>query len=306
MMTDSDRPLVSVVTASLDPPHDKLIRCIESVRRQTYDRVQHVIVDGLSSNGALEVMKAYSHLKVIAEPDEGQSDAVNKGMFQYSDGEYVVWLNADDVLYEDSIEHAVGLFQTHPNVGWIYGDLDVDDNGKRRVLKASPVAERKALDFNNTLLIAPGATFRRTALEAAGPMERDFRMEMDMHLALKLLEAGVKGLYTPRPLALFEIFGGTKTGEISKRDLVYERHEIYLRHGMFHQAGAALALAGRYEISDTIEASLREGDYEAAAAAARKGLRYMTPILARHRISFALAAAFPRAMATIKRIKGRI
>ena len=96
-------------------------------------------------------------------------------------------------------------------------------------------------------------------------------MEMDLDLSLRLLQAGVASRYTPRLLALLEIYDGTKSGEVPMRDIVFERHRIYLEHDMFQQAGAALALAGRYEIVRRNRAALRDGRYRDASAAAAKG-----------------------------------
>jgi hypothetical protein len=148
--------------------------------------------------------------------------------------------------------------------------------------------------------------FTRWALERAGRLDEELNMEMDLDLSLRLLQAGVPSRYTPRSLALLEIYDGTKSGEVPLRDIVLERHRIYLKHGMFQQAGAALALAGRYEISDQIEKALDEGRYRDASAAAATGLRFMPSVLERHRISFWLTRLFPRGMRAVKRILKRI
>jgi cellulose synthase/poly-beta-1,6-N-acetylglucosamine synthase-like glycosyltransferase len=303
---NSDLPLVSVVTAALDPPLDKLVRCIESVGGQDYPRIEHVIVDGGSTNGALDVLGRHEHLRWISEPDRGQCDAINKGFFDQSSGDLIVWLNADDVLYPGSVEHAAKLFQEDPTIGWVYGNLDVDRRGHKHVIKPPEKASLRALDFNNIGFIAPGTMFARWALERAGKLDEDFHMEMDLDLSLSLLEAGVPSRYTPRALALLEIYDGTKSGEVPKREIALERHNIYLKHDMFQQAGAALALAGRYEISEEIEKALSEGRYSDASAAAAAGLRFMPSVLERHRISFWLTRLFPRGMQAIKRILKRI
>jgi GT2 family glycosyltransferase len=301
-----DLPLVSVVTAALDPPLDKLIRCIESVEAQAYPRIEHVVVDGGSTNGALDVLGEHSHIRWISEPDRGQCDAMNKAIFRQSTGELVVWLNADDVLYPGSVEHAAAFFRQDAALGWVYGNLDVDRRGHRHVIKPPKEASREALDFNNIGLIAPGTMFARWALEKVGDLDEDFHMEMDLDLSLRLLEAGVPSRYTPRALALLEIYDGTKSGEVPKRDIALERHNIYLKHNMFQQAGAALALAGRYEISEEIEKALSDGRYSDASAAAAAGLRFMPSVLERHRISFWLTRLFPRGMRAIKQMLKRI
>lgn len=301
MSQPSDLPLVSVATAALDPPLDKLERCIKCVQAQSYPRIEHVVVDGGSTNGALDVLKANEHLRWISEPDRGQCDAMNKAFFRESTGELIVWLNADDLLYPDSVAEAAELFQSDPRLGWVYGDLDVDRRGHRHVIRPPSDASLRALDFNNIGFIAPGTMFARWALERAGELDEEMNMEMDLDLSIRLLQAGVPSRHIPHALALLEIYDGTKSGEVPKRDIALERHRIYLKHGMFQQAGAALALAGRYEISEEIEQALSEGRYKDAAAAAETGLRFMPSVFERHRISFWLTRLFPRAMRTVKR-----
>lgn len=304
MNPDQDRPLVSVVTAALNPPRDKLIRCIESVEAQSYPRIEHVVADGASTNGTPELLAERPGVRWISEPDRNQCDGMNKAIGMAS-GELVVWLNADDLLYPDSVEHAAALFAEDPELGWVYGNLDVDRRGHRHVIRPPREASLPALDFNNVGFIAPGTTFARWALEKVGPLDEEFRMEMDLDLSLRLLQAGVPARYTPRALALLEIYEGTKSGETPLRDIALERHRIYLKHGMFQQAGAALALAGRYEISGEIEAALREGRYKDASAAAARGLRFMPSVLERHRISFWITRLFPRLMRNVKRVLRR-
>jgi GT2 family glycosyltransferase len=302
-----DRPLVSVVTASFDPPIDKLVRCIESVEAQSYaGPIEHVVVDGGSTNGALDVLAQHEQIRWISEPDRGQCDAMNKAFFKQSKGDLIVWLNADDVLYPDSVAEAVALFRRNPGLGWVYGNLDRDRRGHRDVLRPPRHASLAVLDFNNVGLIAPGTMFARSALERVGELDEDCRMEMDLDYSIRLLLAGVDSRYVDRSLALLEIYDGTKSGDTPLRDIVLERHRIYLKHGMFQQAGAALALAGRYEISAEIEQALSEGRYKDASAAAATGLRFMPSVFERHRISFWMTRLFPRAMRLVKQRLRRI
>ncbi|HEY5976315.1 MAG TPA: glycosyltransferase family 2 protein [Solirubrobacterales bacterium] len=305
MSAGTDPPLVSVVTAALDPPIEKLRRCIGSVESQDYPRIEHVVVDGGSTNGTLDVLAEHPAIRWESEPDRGQSDAVNRGFFERSTGELIVWLNADDVLYPQAVSEAAAAFRRRPELGWVYGELEVDRHDRRHVIRPPRRATLEELDFNNVGLIAPGTMFARWALERVGPLDEDLNMEMDLDLSIRLLQAGIPSMHLPRPLALLEIYGGTKSSEVSKRDIVVERHRIYLKHGMFQQAGAALALAGRYEISDRIDDALSEGRYADASAAAATGLRFMPSIVERHRVSFWLTRLFPRAMAWIKRRKHR-
>src|ERR1700756_3819113 len=92
---------ISIVTPSFNQA-SFLKEALESVARQNYPAVEHIVVDGGSTDGSVELLKAYSgrngwaHLRWISEPDEGQSDALNKG-FKMASGEIIGWLNSDDL-----------------------------------------------------------------------------------------------------------------------------------------------------------------------------------------------------------------
>jgi glycosyltransferase involved in cell wall biosynthesis len=97
-------PKISVITPSLNS--DKHLECaVESVLKQNYPNFEHIIVDGGSTDGTLQTIGKYPHLRWISEPDRGESDAMNKG-FRLSEGEVIVYLNADD-YFEEGAFHAV-------------------------------------------------------------------------------------------------------------------------------------------------------------------------------------------------------
>ena len=92
-------PKISIVTPSYNSA--KFIEdCIQSVLKQNYPNFEHIVIDGGSTDGTVEILKQYPHLKWISEPDEGQSDALNKG-FKMAEGDILGWLNADDVYLKN-------------------------------------------------------------------------------------------------------------------------------------------------------------------------------------------------------------
>ena len=306
MEQGDSEPLVSVVTPMLDPDQTKLRRCLESVESQGFSPLEHVIIDGGSSQDVLAIVEGRERVKLLSEPDEGQSDALNKGFFGLADGEILVWLNSDDVLLPGALHAIVDAFRSNPEAGWVYGNLDVNDRGAKRTIVPPHPATMADLDFNNECLIAPGSALTRWALDRAGPLNNDFKLEMDFDLAIRMMKLGIRPAYVPRSLALFELEDDTKSGSTSKSNMVEERHRIYLSNGMFQQAGAALALAGRYELLDLIADALREGDFSEASRLARTGLRFMPSIFERHRISFLLTMVSPRLVRAIKSRKGNL
>ncbi len=85
---------LSVVTVSLNQAA-YIEANIRSVLAQAYPGVEHIVVDGGSTDGTLDILKRYPHLRWISEPDTGQSNALNKGIAMAT-GEIVGWLNSDD------------------------------------------------------------------------------------------------------------------------------------------------------------------------------------------------------------------
>src|SRR5829696_9006531 len=95
LSTSPPLPLVSVVTPVLDGAA-YLEATIQSVQAQDYPRVEHLVLDGGSTDGTLDILRRYPHLEWTSAPDLGQSDAVNRG-WQRAHGEILGWLNCDDL-----------------------------------------------------------------------------------------------------------------------------------------------------------------------------------------------------------------
>ena len=100
-------PKISVITPSLN--RAKMISdAIESVLAQNYPNFEHIIIDGGSTDGTLDVLVKYPHLKVIKEPDNGMYDALNKGL-EIANGEIIGFLNTDDLYIHDAFIQAVNF-----------------------------------------------------------------------------------------------------------------------------------------------------------------------------------------------------
>jgi glycosyltransferase involved in cell wall biosynthesis len=122
--------IVSIVTPSYK--QGKFIeQTIRSIRMQSYRPLEHIVVDGGSADGTVEILKKYAldsigiNFKWVSEPDRGHPHAMNKG-FAMAQGDIIGWLNSDDVYFDRStVDRVVAEFTRHPEVDVIHGDVAI-------------------------------------------------------------------------------------------------------------------------------------------------------------------------------------
>ncbi len=111
---------VSIITPSLNQA-DFIERSIQSVLGQQWSPLEHIVVDGGSTDGTLDILEKYNgQLRWVSEPDKGQSDAVNKGI-RTATGDVIGWLNSDDIYYPGAVKLAVEFLTAHPELDAVYG-----------------------------------------------------------------------------------------------------------------------------------------------------------------------------------------
>jgi glycosyltransferase involved in cell wall biosynthesis len=198
----NDLPLVSILTPSFN--QGRFLRdCLDSVARQTYCRIEHIVMDGGSTDESREVLAEDGEtVRWSSEPDRGQADAVNKA-FEESTGEIVGWVNSDDGLFAvDTVEQLVAAFEQTPDAGVVYGDAAlVDESGLivRHYRSRWPDGPLPPV----SPLAQPAAFFRRSVIEPGEALlQVDLHRYLDYELWLRLRGRGVRFVHLPAVVAV--------------------------------------------------------------------------------------------------------
>lgn len=181
-----DLPLVSVITPSYNQAA-YLEATLRSVLEQNYPNIEYLVIDGGSNDGSVEIIQRYaSRLSWwVSEPDGGQAEAINKG-FARARGEFITWLNSDDLYLPGAIQSAVETLQQQPALGMVYGNaLTIDGHGQPLNVLSFPDWQLEDL-LRFRIICQPAVFMRRTALLATGPLDQTFHFMLDHQLWLRL------------------------------------------------------------------------------------------------------------------------
>lgn len=194
---------ISIITPSYNQAR-YVRRTFDSVLiDQNYDDLEYMVVDGLSDDGTLEVLKEYQQrfndrFNFIYEKDSGQANAINKG-FHWAKGDIIGWINSDD-YYEANIFHFIeDYFKNNPGIDLVYGQCNiVDENGKfiRKFedsygFKKCKIDPSK-FDYNTLLNIYSGLIpqqtvfFRSSIFKKIGYLDESYHFTMDYEFWLRI------------------------------------------------------------------------------------------------------------------------
>ena len=209
-MKKEQLPLVSIVT----PSYNKgafIEETIMSVRKQGYPRIEHIVVDGGSTDTTLEILRKHADgLIWISEPDKGQSDAINKG-WRMTKGEILAYLNADDTYTPWAVDTAVKFLAEHPDVDMVYGECNII-NEQGKVIGQYPAAEYDLdkMVHGNNMIPQPTVFFRRYVLDDVGYLDNNLNLAMDYDFWIRIaLKFRVR--HIPCLLGNFRSYPGTKS-----------------------------------------------------------------------------------------------
>lgn len=211
------KPLVSVITPVFNQS-EYIGQAIRSVQEQDYPDIEHIIVDGGSTDGTVELLEAYGDgIRWISEPDNGQTEALNKG-FRMARGQILGWLNADDLYKPYTVRVAAEFMTEHPDVAMVHGAGQYIDQAGNVILT------REGGDFDLGKLLAVNtimsvsAFFRRQVLERVGYLDESLHYVMDWEYWIRIAMADLNMRHIPGPvLAMSREHSDCKTIQVKER-----------------------------------------------------------------------------------------
>ena len=171
-------PKITIVTPSLNQGQF-IEEMIQSVLAQNYQNFEHIIVDGGSTDKTLGILRKHPHLSWISELDKGQSDALNKG-FKMAKNEWVLWLNADDILLPGAFRKYAVEIAKHPKADVIHGHMQFFMDGSNTISKKQYFNNFSRLKTVFGVVVPPTTgTLFSTKVLLENPLDLDFHYMMD-------------------------------------------------------------------------------------------------------------------------------
>lgn len=211
--TDSDSVSISIITPSYNQV-EYLQRTLESVKTQSYDAVEHIVVDGGSTDGTVDLLESYEsryNLTWISEPDRGQSHAVNKGL-KMATGDWVGWQNSDDFYLPEAFQAVVDAIETNPDAIAVYGDLLIVNEEGKELSRQFMIPPSKFVQRYWSLFTSNQSLFvRADVFRQFGGLDESYDLAMDADLAWNLINHEGDIFHIPELLGAFRIQSDAKT-----------------------------------------------------------------------------------------------
>lgn len=243
----------SIITPSYNQAN-YIERTIQSVLSQSHKDVEYVVMDGGSTDGTVKILEKYSdRITWTSEKDNGQSDAINKGL-KRATGDIVAYLNSDDTYEPDALEKVNAYFEKNPDTKWVYGKCKIIDQDDREIRKwittyknllLANYSYKKLLTEN--FISQPATFWKRELHEELGYFNEKEHLCMDYEFWLRLgkkYDADV----IPHYLANFRYYTESKSGSQSTQQFK-DQYRLAKQYGSKYPASLFLHKINYYKIT---------------------------------------------------------
>lgn len=208
----TDTPLVTIVTVCYNVCNE-LSKTIKSVSNQTYLNIEYIVIDGGSKDGSTELIKQNQNYisKWISEPDKGIYDAMNKGI-DLASGDWIIFMNAGDEFYSESVIADVFSKQYDDDVKIIYGDVMLDFGKLGLVPKKLGKVPKERAPFE----ICHQSVFTKTEVLKQFHYDLNFEICADCNSFMQIHRIGYRLEHVPVFISRFEVVGGVSSKKIMR------------------------------------------------------------------------------------------
>ena len=212
---------ISVITISYNA-EDTIEKTLKSIENQSYNNIEHIIIDGGSKDSTLEICNSFSHeAKIISELDNGVYDAFNKGL-KLATGDVVGFLNADDTFYnENSIQDIVDAFSNN-ETDIVYGNLDYVNEESKVIRNWISRPYEKGLLKKAWKIAHPSFYCKKEVYDRLGGYNDSFKIAGDFELCLRFLEINqVPSFYLNKKLVKM-LVGGISNSALKSKWIIFK------------------------------------------------------------------------------------
>lgn len=206
-------PKISVVTPSFNQA-EFIEENILSVKNQKYPNVEHIVIDGGSTDDTVDILKKHEDdydLHWISEEDRGQSHAINKGI-EMSSGEWIGWQNSDDFYLPSAFSTFKAATDRYPAADVIYGDLIVVSEDGEELDRGFYTGPSRFIHRHSSTIMSNHSTFfNRAVYELIGGLREEFEYTMDVEYFDRMLKSDLNMVHIGDFLACHRIHEEAKT-----------------------------------------------------------------------------------------------
>ncbi len=233
--------LLSIITPTFNS--EKYIeQCIKNVVDQQCTNIEHIIVDGGSTDNTVAIIKQFAknhaHIRWISEKDKGQSDAMNKGI-QMAQGTYIGFLNADDDYVEGALKRVLSILSDQ-KLTFVCSNCNVWDENNLLLFVSKPKDNNFfACYFRQSFPINPSSYFYKKSIhESIGLYDENDHLTMDLDFFLRYMNHFKSYTYVDEIWGNFRVLESTKTFQDREKGMMFTRKkqkfDLYWKKNPFY------------------------------------------------------------------------